>query len=132
MIRNKQTAATCLECGTRGGSFEQNRNRPWRCRGYCRRCYYRLYARGEFTGDLRRTANGNDAYPPNVSREYVMCHTVNGERHAHPLPFRADYCRATVEAEAEAFAAAWLAAHPEHAAKYAPLAQRAKPSAVAA
>jgi threonine dehydrogenase-like Zn-dependent dehydrogenase len=113
-----QSAVPCIECGTRWGAIPRNQCRPWRARGYCRNCYQQHYARGDFDHNIGLIGGGGGGYSPSATPEYVIWHTPEGERQTQSLPFRADYDRAAVISEAEAFAAEWLAKHPQYLAKW--------------
>jgi hypothetical protein len=111
-------AAPCVECGSTGGYIPKDQNRPLRRRGLCSRCYDHHWNHG--SGNVAHHIGYTACYPSNAGPEYVIWHTLQGERHAHALPFRDDYSTAAVQAEAEAFAAEWLASHPDYAAKWCP------------
>jgi hypothetical protein len=104
------TADPCRHCGTTGGFVRRDMHRPWRARGYCMACYSHLRNRGIIETDAPRRL-----YP---SEEYMVTHAPNGDRHRHALPFAPGYDPAAVEAEAEAFAARWLAEHPSYLARW--------------
>jgi hypothetical protein len=111
-----QHAAPCLDCGTRWGWIARDCSRPARKRGYCHACYQARYHRGEFEHDPRPLVAA--PYPADCTHEYMVTHAPNGDRHRHALPFAPGYDPAAVEAEAEAFAARWLAEHPSYLARW--------------
>jgi hypothetical protein len=104
------TADPCRQCGTTGGFIRRDMRRPWRARGYCMACYSHLRNRGIIETDMPRRL-----YP---SHEYMLTHAPNGDRHVNSLPFADEYDPLAVRAEAERFAANWLADHPAYVAKW--------------
>jgi hypothetical protein len=108
-----QTAEPCIQCGTTGGALNGNQHKPWRARQLCRACYMGGYNAGAYLNDSYTVRAYNNP-------EHMLWHTPMGDRQPHALPFAADYDRVAVIAEAEDFAARWLASHPAYLAKWSP------------